>query len=265
MQIAKRKHQGSGKRGKRAASRPSADTWLYGVHPVLAALANPARIIGRFLITAEAHQRLAGDLPAGGPTPRIVERGELDRALPKGAVHQGIAVEAEPLPAADLEVLVSGLDPKARSLIVVLDQITDPQNAGAVLRAAAAFGAAALITTDRHAPPTSGAFAKAAAGALETVPLVRVGNLVRALEILQSHGFWSLGLDTRADHTIADADTGRRVALVLGAEGAGLRRLTRERCDMLARIPIASAVESLNVATAAAVALYEVTRQVSRA
>ncbi|HUT51393.1 MAG TPA: 23S rRNA (guanosine(2251)-2'-O)-methyltransferase RlmB [Alphaproteobacteria bacterium] len=264
MQIAKRKHQRSEKRGKRAASGTSADTWLYGVHPVLAALANPARTIGRFLITAEAHQRLASDLPAGGPTPRIVERGELDRALPAGAVHQGVAVEAQPLPAADLEVLVSGLDPKARALVVVLDQITDPQNAGAVLRAAAAFGAAALVTTDRHAPPTSGAFAKAAAGALEAVPLIRVGNLVSALETLQSHGFWSLGLDGRAEHNIADADTGRRIALVLGAEGVGLRRLTRERCDMLARIPIASTVESLNVATAAAIALYEVTRQAAR-
>jgi len=262
--MAKRKHQGSRKRGNRATSGPSVEPWLYGVHPVLAALANPARTIGRFLITAEAHQRLAGDLPAGGPTPRIVERSELDRALPNGAVHQGIAVEAEPLPAADLEVLVSGLDAEAGASIVVLDQITDPQNAGAILRAAAAFGAAALVTTDRHAPPTSGAFAKAAAGALETVPLVRVGNLVRALELLQSHGFWSLGLDAHADHAIADADVGRRVALVLGAEGAGLRRLTRERCDMLARIPIAPAVESLNVATAAAIALYEVTQPASR-
>jgi 23S rRNA (guanosine2251-2'-O)-methyltransferase len=259
--MTKRKHQGTGKRTNRAASGPSAKSWLYGVHPVLAALDNPRRSIGRFLITAEVHGRLGDDLPAGAPRPQIVERRALERALPAGAIHQGIALETEPLPPADLEVLLSGLEPRAPALVVVLDQITDPQNAGAILRATAAFGAVALITTDRHAPPASGAFAKAAAGALEAVPLVRVGNLVRALETLQSHGFWSLGLDGRAERTIGEVDAGRRVALVLGAEGAGLRRLTREHCDMLARIPIAPAVESLNVAAAAAVALYEVTRE----
>jgi len=258
--MAKRKHPASRNRGKRPAANTLADNWLYGVHPVLAALANPERTLGRLLITAEARERLAGDLPAGAPTPEIVERGALERVLPAGAVHQGIALEALPLPAADLEVLLSGLDANSNALVVVLDQITDPQNAGAILRAAAAFGAAAFVTTDRHAPPASGAFAKAAAGALEAVPLVRVGNLVRALETLQAHGFWSLGLDGRAERGLAEADAGARIALVLGAEGAGLRRLTRERCDMLARIPIAPAVESLNVAAAAAIALYELTR-----
>lgn len=261
--MAKRKHQASGKRGKRPSSGPLSDNWLYGTHPVLAALANPKRTFGRFLMTLEAHERLRSDLPKGAPTPKLVERSEIERALPAGAVHQGIALEAQPLPPADLEVLLSGLDPAARALVVVLDQVTDPQNAGAILRSAAAFGAAALITTERQSPPVSGAFAKAAAGAVEKVPLVRVGNLVRALETLQSHGFWSVGLDGHAPTSIADTDAGPRVALVLGAEGAGLRRLTSERCDMLARIPIAPAVESLNVATAAAIALYELSRGMS--
>jgi 23S rRNA (guanosine2251-2'-O)-methyltransferase len=259
--MGKRKHPASGKRAKRAVSGPISDNWLYGVHPVLAALANPQRSFGRFLMTAEAKERLGRALPAKAPAPRLVERGELERALPAGAVHQGIALEAEPLPPADLEVLLSGLAPGTPALVAVLDQITDPQNAGAILRSAAAFGAAALVTSDRHAPPASGAFAKAAAGALETVPLVRVGNLVRALETLQSYGFWSVGLDGQAPTSIAETDAGDRIALVLGAEGSGLRRLTRERCDMLARIPITANVESLNVAAAAAVALYEVTRK----
>jgi len=258
--MAKRKHHAGGKRGKHAHSRPLGDKWLWGAHPVLAALANPERHFGQFLMTAEAKERLAGRLPPRAPSPKLVERSELERVLPAGAVHQGLALEAEPLPPADLEVLLSGLAPGAPALIVLLDQVTDPQNAGAVLRAAAAFGAAALVTTDRHAPPASGAFAKAAAGALEVVPLVRVGNLVRALETLQEHGFWSVGLDGEAQTSLSETDAGDRIALVLGAEGTGLRRLTGERCDMLARIPIGPAVESLNVAAAAAIALYELTR-----
>lgn len=258
--MAKRKHQTSEKRGKRPHSKPMGDKWLYGVHPVLAALGNPERVFGRLLMTAEAHERFGRRIPQGAPTPQVVERGELNRTLPGGAVHQGLALETEPLAPADLEVLLSGLDPGTPALIVLLDQITDPQNAGAILRSTAAFGGAALVTTDRHAPPTSGAFAKAAAGALEVVPLVRVGNLIRALETAQTHGFWSVGLDGRAPTTIADTDAGDRIALVLGAEGAGLRRLTSERCDMVARIPIGPRVESLNVAAAAAIALYEVTR-----
>jgi 23S rRNA (guanosine2251-2'-O)-methyltransferase len=259
--MAKRKHPASGKRGKRPTFRSLADNWLYGIHPVLAALANPERSFGQFLMTAEAQERLRRDLPAGAPAARLADRSEIERVLPAGAVHQGLALEAQPLPPADLEVLLSGLVPGARALVVMLDQVTDPQNAGAILRAAAAFGATALVTTERHAPPASGALAKAAAGALEAVPLVRVGNLVRALEILQSHGFWSVGLDGRAPTAIAETDAGDRIVLVLGAEGAGLRRLTSERCDMLARIPITANVESLNVAAAAAIALYELTRK----
>jgi len=258
--MAKRKHQGSGNRRNRPLSGQAPEAWIYGVHPVLAALGNPARNIESLLITSELWDRIGESMPSGMSAPSIVTRAELDRRLPPGAVHQGIALQTEPLPPADLDVLLSGLGATAPAVMVVLDQITDPQNAGAILRAAAGFGAKALITTDRHAPPVSGALAKAAAGALEAVPLVRVGNLVRALEMLKSHGFWCLGLDGRAEKSIAEADAGPRVVLVLGAEGAGLRRLTRENCDLIARIPIAEAVESLNVATAAAIALYEVTK-----
>ena len=183
-------------------------------------------------------------------------RGEVGALLTEGAVHQGVAMEVSALPATALDAVCH---PDATSRLVVLDRVNDPQNLGAVLRVAAAFEASAVIVPDRHAPGESGALAKAASGTLEIVPLVRVPNVAQALERLKQDGYWCIGLDGGAANTIAQSRPAGATALVLGAEGDGLRRLTRERCDALARLPISDKVESLNLATAAAVALYALT------
>jgi 23S rRNA (guanosine2251-2'-O)-methyltransferase len=273
------KPRGGGR--KSAVGRPpqgagDAGIWLYGVHAVRAALANPRRRCLRLLTTAEAGERLAQAMPDGAksqksqksetPTPTIetVARERIEQLLAVGAVHQGVALLAEPLPQPAIqEFLAHGRQPGAtggtgrRMVVVVLDQVTDPQNTGAVLRSAAAFGAAALITTRRHAPPESGALAKAASGALEHVPYLQVGNLARALDALKAAGFWSLGLSGEATQGLAEADPGGPLVLVLGAEGVGLRRLTAEACDVMARLPTQGPIDTLNVSNAAAVALYE--------
>jgi 23S rRNA (guanosine2251-2'-O)-methyltransferase len=222
---------------------------LWGRHAIAAALANPNRKLVRAWATREA----ADWFPAGTPI-TIADPADLGRLIPRDAPHQGVVVEVEPLEDVWLDdVLASAED---HSILLVLDQVTDPHNVGAILRSAAAFGAIAIVTQDRHSPPESGALAKAASGALETVPWVRVVNLARALEEIANAGFWRIGLDGEAETDIADALGPKRVALVLGAEGAGLRPNTREHCDAIARLPITSAVESLNVSNAAAVALY---------
>jgi 23S rRNA (guanosine2251-2'-O)-methyltransferase len=187
--------------------------------------------------------------------------GDLARLLPEGAVHQGVALAAEPLAEPALEDICEAkpADGKRR-VILLLDQVSDPRNVGAILRSAAAFDALGLVTTERHAAPVTGVLAKAASGALETVPLVTVTNLARALDDLADFGFWRVGLDGHGTTDLSDAVPGQDIALVLGAEGAGLRRLTREKCDLIARLPISDKVESLNVSAAAAVALYELRR-----
>ena len=242
----------------RAGSAIGSAPWLYGTHAVRAALANPARSCRRLLATAETARALA-PLPETAPDPEIVSRDELARRLPAGAVHQGLALLADDLPPADL---ASACAPGAegRDVVLALDRVTDPRNVGAILRAAAAFGARAVIVTRRHAPEATGALAKAASGALETVPLVRVVNLARALDDLGTMGYWRLGLDPAAPETLAAVKPTGPVALVLGAEGAGLRRLTGTKCDLAARLAVAPGVQSLNVAAAAAVALYELAR-----
>jgi 23S rRNA (guanosine2251-2'-O)-methyltransferase len=228
--------------------------WLYGTHAVLAALANPERRVRRLVATAEA----ARGLPAGGAPVETLARPEIDRLLPAGAVHQGIAAQVEPLPGWGIEDI--GRAAGASAVVVVLDQVTDPHNVGAILRSAAAFGALAVVVPDRHAPEETGTLAKSASGALERMPLVRVTNLARALEILKADGFWIAGLAADGPVTLAGAKLTGKIALVLGAEGEGLRRLTRTHCDHLVRLPISGAVESLNVSNAAAIALYELAR-----
>jgi 23S rRNA (guanosine2251-2'-O)-methyltransferase len=212
---------------------------------------------------AERLTELAAALDGPVPPVEIVDRRDLEAVLPAGAVHQGVVVQADPLPAIDLKAFLEDLADAPRIRLVVLDQASDPRNIGAVLRSAAAFGARAVIMQDRHAPDATAALAKAASGALESVPLVRVVNVARALRGLKEAGFWLIGLDGAADLPLAGAGPGGRVALVLGAEGGGLRRLTREACDALVRIPIGPAVESLNLSTAAAIALYELARDPS--
>ncbi len=237
--------------------------WIYGRHAVLAAMANPERVCRELVLTqAVAAELLEGprakSLP-NGLSPVVLSKEEIGRLLVRGAVHQGIALQADPLPDLDLTTACQPTGP-GRSVVVVLDHVTDPQNVGAVLRSAAAFDVQAVVTTERNAPPPIGTLAKAASGALEHVPYVRVANLGRALDGLASLGYWRLGLDGDAPQTLQDADTSGNVALVFGAEGAGLRRLTAQKCDFLVKLPMSDKVESLNVSNAAAVALYELAR-----
>jgi 23S rRNA (guanosine2251-2'-O)-methyltransferase len=234
---------------------------------VAAALANPLRRIRRLIALADAASEL-GQLTAAatarvppGP-PEVVDRRGFDLVLPQGAVHQGMAIAAEPLPVRDIDDVLDGIaEAVGPQIVVLLDQVTDPHNIGAILRSAAAFAARAVVMPEHGAPPVTGALAKAASGALEAVPLLRVVNLARTLDRLKEAGFWCLGLEAGAEKTLADIDPGQRVALVLGAEGSGLRRLTRERCDLLARLPTRGEPASLNVSNAAAIALYELTRR----
>jgi 23S rRNA (guanosine2251-2'-O)-methyltransferase len=227
--------------------------WLYGRHPVLAALANPERRIERLIATKDVAER-HGEAFAGKSI-QILAREEMAQRLPAGAVHQGLAALVAPLEDAMLEDVLARCDDNA--LILALDQVTDPHNVGAILRSAAAFGAAGLVVTERHAPADTGVLAKAASGGLEIVPLVRAVNLARTLEQLKDAGFWLYGLDERGDAAIGTLDLKGRVCIVLGAEGEGLRRLTAEKCDRLVTIPTNAALASLNVSNAASIALYQ--------
>ena len=224
---------------------------LWGKHAVAAALDNPARKVLRAWATRDAAALM--QFPKEVPV-TFADVADLGRLVPHDAPHQGVVVEAEPLEDVWLGDLLG--DDRESALLLVLDQVTDPHNVGAILRSAAAFGAIGIVTQDRHSPPESGALAKAASGALERVPWVRVVNLARALEEIGEAGFWRVGLAGDAEMELKDALGPPRIALVLGAEGPGLRPNTREHCDALARLPINDAVESLNVSNAAAVALY---------
>ena len=223
---------------------------LFGLHAVEAALANPKREILRVLATENAAHRLAPLLVKRGINAEPASPRDLDRLLGGDAVHQGIALEAEPLPPVSLDEI----DPNG--ILLVLDQVTDPQNVGAALRSAAAFGAAGLVMTERHSAPPQGALAKAASGALDIVPLILIKNLAQTLTELGERGVLRIGLAEQAEAPLETAELTRPLALVLGAEGKGLRQLTRERCDLLCRISTQSALASLNVSNAAAVALH---------
>lgn len=233
--------------------------WLWGQHPVEAALNNKARQCHKLLATARGAERMSSVAQTRGVRVEITDDDRLDRMLPKGAVHQGVALEVEPLARIALEdVLEKNQAPR---LFVMLDQVNDPHNLGAVLRTAAAFGAQGVIVQERHSPPLSGVTAKSASGALEKIPVIEVVNLSRTLDELGREGFVRLGFDEDGAFSIdaqrLDADT----VLVFGAEGEGLRRLTRENCDHLVRLPTSAAFSSLNVSNAVAIALYETVRQ----
>lgn len=238
--------------------RAAEGLWLYGIHAVMAALANPHRKVLRAVLTDRAAQEIGQKL-LGRVRHETADVNAIARLLPPGAVHQGVALQCEKLPRRDLEDILEPLS-KKRRIVVVLDQISDPHNAGAILRSAGAFGASAVVVQDRHAPPESGVLAKAASGALDTLPYIEVVNISRALEELGRLGFWRIALAGDGEQQLSEAVTAGDTVLVLGSEGSGIRRLVREHCDTAAFIPIDRSTESLNVSNAAAVALYELRR-----
>jgi 23S rRNA (guanosine2251-2'-O)-methyltransferase len=240
------------------SSQRASGLWLYGLHAVRAALANPRRRVNRAVVTAHAADAIGQPLLAR-VRHEIAATEAVARLLPSGAVHQGAALACAPLPRRDLADVLNDSE-GARRVVAILDQISDPQNVGAILRSAAAFGIAAVVVQDRHAPPESGALAKAASGALDVVPYVPVVNIARTLEELGKLGFLRIALAGDGEQTLSETAPDGDVAVVLGSEGAGLRRLVRERCDIAAFIPVAAQMESLNVSNAAAIAFYEMGR-----
>jgi 23S rRNA (guanosine2251-2'-O)-methyltransferase len=232
--------------------------WIYGIHASIAALKNPNRRINTILTTKHSSDFVTELNNSGLPPHQITDRNQLDSILPLDSVHQGIAVQCDPLPLQNLEDVIS--NQSKNSALIILDQANDPRNIGSVLRSAAAFDATAVIVPDRGTPLISGSMAKAAAGAIEQVPFVRVKNLARSLRIIKNAGYWCVGLDSRATQTLAEAKLSGRIAIVMGAEGRGLRQLTAETCDYLAKIPISGQMESLNLSIATSIALYELNR-----
>ncbi|ODP39685.1 23S rRNA (guanosine(2251)-2'-O)-methyltransferase RlmB [Sphingomonas turrisvirgatae] len=240
------------RRGHRPSTQSSSKPRFWGRHAVTAALANPERKVRKVWGTREVIGAL--ELPPVVPI-TYAEAADLARLVPGDAPHQGIVIEVDPLEEIWLgDLLEQGAGD--RRPLLVLDHVTDPHNVGAILRSAAAFDALGIITQDRHAPPESGTLAKSASGALEIVPWVRVVNLARALDEIGEAGFWRIGLAGEAKGTLAQVMGDTRPALVLGAEGEGMRHNTAQHCDELARLPISPRMESLNVSNAAAVALY---------
>jgi 23S rRNA (guanosine2251-2'-O)-methyltransferase len=245
---------GSGSRSRatfrgRDAS-PDGPVILYGWHTVSLALANPKRRFRKLLLTENAARRLTEENIPTRVTPEMVRPNEIDRLLSADAVHQGLYAETDPLPSPDLETLAP------EGLVLVLDQITDPHNVGAILRSAAAFAVKAIVTTARHSPEATGVLAKSASGALELVPMVTVQNLARALTALNERGFQTVGLDSEGSENLSAIALREPLALVLGAEGKGLRQLTRETCSTVARLDMPGEIKSLNVSNAAVLALY---------
>ncbi|QKG72698.1 23S rRNA (guanosine(2251)-2'-O)-methyltransferase RlmB [Erythrobacter mangrovi] len=227
---------------------------LWGRHAVEAALKNPERVHRKLWATREGIESLDGELPHDFPL-EYADASDLARLVAKDAPHQGLVLECAPLEDIHLDEVLDGDSSRP---IVVLDQVTDPHNVGAIMRSAAAFGAAALVTQDRHAPPEGGVIGKSASGALEVLPWVRVVNLARALEQIAEAGYWRIGLTGAAASTLAEALPEGPVALVLGAEGEGMRHNIEQHCDALAKLPIGEEIESLNVSNAAAISLYAV-------
>lgn len=231
-------------------ANPDGPVILYGWHTVTMALANPQRRIRKLFVTENAARRLAEENIDTRLAPEMVRPSQIDARLGPDAVHQGLLAEADPLPAPDIETLAE------EGMVLVLDQITDPHNVGAIMRSAAAFAVKAIVTTARHSPEATGVLAKAASGALELVPLVTVQNLARALSGLNERGFMTVGLDSQGSQDLGTVALHQPLALVLGAEGKGLRQLTRETCNVVARLDMPGEIKSLNVSNAAVLALY---------
>lgn len=249
------------KNGQKRPEKHGGNLWIFGRHACFAALQNPKRKIRQIWVTKSVKtdfDTLSFSKNAASVTPKIVDNQTLESTLGANAIHQGIALEIVPLDTPSLEEIANS--DETHATLLILDQVTDVQNIGAILRSAAAFGIKALVLTEYNAPTETGAMAKAASGALELVPIIRATNLAQALGTLKKHGYWCIGLDGEANAPLTTLATYEKLALVMGAEGKGLRRLTREHCDLLVKIPIHSQMESLNVSNAAAIALYEATR-----
>ena len=249
--------RGPGRRDREAG--PDGPVILYGWHSVTMALANPKRRIRKLLLTENAARRLTEEGIETRIAPELVRPGQIDQRLSPDAVHQGLLAEVEPLPSPALE------DLPAAGTVLALDQVTDPHNVGAILRTAAAFAVNAVIITARHSPEATGVLAKSASGALELVPIVIVQNLARALATLKERGFLTVGLDSAAPGDLAAMPLSAPLALIIGAEGKGLRHGTRAACERLARLDLPGAIKSLNVSNAAALALYVASRTLSPA
>lgn len=249
--------------GKNNFSNKSGNLYFYGRHPVCAAIANPKRQILSLLCTAENFQELQNLCLKHGRNPniiRIADRKEIERLLPQDAVHQGFAAAVKELEPLDIEDLCDLAAQQDNCHILILDQVTDPQNIGAIIRSCVAFNTLALVVQDKNSPGESGSMAKASAGMIELLPVCRVTNLSRAIETLKKAGFWTIGMDGYATTLIDGVNKKGKNAVIMGSEGKGMRRLIEESCDMTVRLPISEKVESLNVATAAAVTLYEMNK-----
>ena len=239
-------------KSRRAQTHTQSTHYLYGMHTVRAALANPDRIKTLLQTTPNALARLKeGNEAIVGETPiEMLSPRELDKIAGPDAVHQGVVLKVSPLPRKDLASLDN------YRLIIILDQITDPHNVGAILRTACAFGASAVITTNRHAPQETGVLAKSASGALDFLPMIEVNNLGEAIKTIKKQAVWCVGLDSEADNALGEVNLDQNIALVLGAEGKGLRQKTRQLCDQMLRLDMLGPIKSLNVSNAAAVAMY---------
>lgn len=243
-------------------TKTSKSLWIFGRHACFSALVNPKRKIHQILLTKSSKEEFLSlhlSKSTALPAPQIVDTRVLESIVGENAVHQGIALELSPLEEPSLEEICKKAS--ERAIILVLDQVTDIQNIGAILRSAAAFGINALVLTEYNAPTETGAMARAASGALELIPIVRATNLAQALDALKDHGFWCVGMDGEAKASLEEISKFEKLALVMGAEGKGMRRLTKKHCDLLVKIPIHKQMESLNVSNAAAIALYEATRK----
>jgi len=228
---------------------------LYGRHAVISALKNPNRKKIKLLCTKEVAHELKQY------SPQIVERKEIDKLLPPDSVHQGFALICTPLPPVDLEYIISQSENTDNCHILILDQVTDPQNIGAIIRSALAFNTLALIVQDKNSPQETRSMAKSSAGLIEYLPIVRVTNLSRTIERLKEAGFWTIGMDGYAQTTVAELKKGGKNAIIMGSEGKGMRRLVEENCDITVRLPMNEKAESLNVSTAAAIMLYEINKR----
>lgn len=239
--------------------KPSSQIWLYGIHACRMAIENPHRqIISIYAINDGILTKVLVNKDQHRSRVKLVDRKQIEVLLPPGAVHQGVAIQVTPLPPVMIDDLEEESSPN--QCVVVLDQVSDPHNVGAILRSAAVFGAKAVILTDRNAPSESGVLAKSASGALEIVPLIRVTNLAHAIKDLKDVGFWCVGFAETGTQTLDQIDLKGKIALVMGAEGDGMRRLTKDLCDFTVSLPTASSFSALNVSNAAAIALYETFR-----